>query len=155
MRRLAFFVLVAAALVACGEPQSEATTVPPTSQTTEEQVETTAVPTTAAVTTTIAADAAPPEMEGPWVGEIEGQPVPFDQAHLTLEGTNYATSWGPDSHGGTISVIGDTIYFTNFHCEGSGAYRWDVDGDTLTFNELEPDRCPRRVLLNGVTYTRR
>jgi hypothetical protein len=102
-------------------------------------VETTVVPTTEAVATTIAPDAAPPEMEGRWVGEIEGQSAPYNRAYLSLTGTNYATTWGPDSGGENISVVGDTIYFNHpIQCDAIGAYRWLVEGDTLTFTVLEP-----------------
>lgn len=154
LRRLIIFVLLVVALAACGESLSEVSTVPSSPQTTEGQIETSVVPTTEAVVTTMAADAAPPEMEGRWVAEIEGQAAPHNRAELSLTGTNYGITWGPDSHGGTISVVGDTIYFTNISCEGSGAYRWVVEGDTLTLTELEHEPCIRSAVLNGVTYTR-
>lgn len=79
----------------------------------------------------------------------------MDQVSLSLTGTNYAASWGPESHGGTISVTGDTITFSHSVCQGEWTYRWAVEGDTLTFTALEPiDPCGRRAFLDGVTYTR-
>ncbi|HXV72835.1 MAG TPA: hypothetical protein VEB69_15710 [Acidimicrobiia bacterium] len=150
---LAPLLTLLTALAACaGQPA--ATTVAIT-QTTLSQVSTTVVPTTGAPTTTPAPDAAPPEIRGPWRAELSGFEPPMDRVFLSLNGTNYGASWGPESQGGTISVVGDTITFSMYVCEGAWTYRWVVEGDTLTFTALEPiDPCTRRVFLDGVTYVR-
>jgi hypothetical protein len=101
------------------------------------------VATTALVTsTTLSPDAAPEELAGTWKVD-EGQGV---TNRLTLRGNSYSWDFGA---GGRISVEGDVIEFSNaldqLTCPGSGRYRWQIEGDTLTFTLLESgDDCSVR-----------
>ncbi len=85
-------------------------------------------------TTARAADAAPPELAGRWVTEINGERV-----LLSFTGTNYAWQFvGGQGVSGKISVEGNRIRFYDAPVPGDGFYEWTIDGDTLTFTELEP-----------------
>ena len=96
-----------------------------------------AAPTTTpppSTSTTAAADAAPPELAGRWVTEMLGERV-----MLSFTGTNYAWQFvGGQGVGGKISVEGNRIRFYDAPIPGDGFYEWTIDGDTLTFTELEP-----------------
>jgi hypothetical protein len=103
----------------------------------------TAVTTAAAATSTPApADAVPEELAGTWKVD-EGQGV---TNRLTLRGNSYSWSFGA---GGRVSVDGDVIEFSDAidqaACPGSGSYRWQIEGDILTFTLLgPPDDCSVR-----------
>ncbi len=105
---------------------------------TSEAVTTSAAPTS----TTLAADAAPPELEGLWkVDAGQGETL-----RITFRGNSYSWAHGA---GGHISVNGDVIEFSDamdqISCPGSGSYRWQIEGEILTFTLLEPgDDCSVR-----------
>ncbi|HKZ19581.1 MAG TPA: hypothetical protein VJQ57_05660 [Acidimicrobiia bacterium] len=83
---------------------------------------------------TAAPDAAPPELAGRWVTEVNGERV-----MLSFSGTNYAWQFvGGQGVGGKISVEGNRIRFYSAPVPGDGFYEWTIDDDTLTFTELEP-----------------
>jgi hypothetical protein len=131
-------------LAACGGSAPSASTVgttaaPATSAVTPETSMTTAAVVTS---TTLAPDAAPTELEGTWKIDI-GQGV---TDRLTLRGNSYSWSFGA---GGRISVNEDIIEFSDAidqaTCPGSGSYRWQIEGDILTFTLLgPPDDCSVR-----------
>lgn len=132
---------------ACAGPAPIADT--PTTTVTASAPATTAVTSETAVTTpppvtstTLAPDAAPEELAGTWKIDI-GQGV---TDRLTLRGNSYTWSFGAS---GDISVNGDLIEFSNAaaqgECPGSGTYRWQIEGDILTFTLLESgDDCSVR-----------
>ncbi|HJU51367.1 MAG TPA: hypothetical protein VJ815_03480 [Acidimicrobiia bacterium] len=114
----------------------------------------TAATTLVVTSTTLAPDAAPPELAGTWKIDI-GQGV---TDRLTLRGNSYSWSFGA---GGRISVNGDIIEFSDAinqaDCPGSGRYRWEIEGDILTFTLLESgDDCNVRQshFAGGKEYSR-
>lgn len=102
-------------------------------------------------TTARAADAAPSELAGRWATEIDGE-----RWILSLTGTNYTVQVGGTSGGGRISVEANQIRFYDSQMgPGDGLYEWTIDGETLTFTELQPsDPVSARDFLTGVTFTR-
>lgn len=89
----------------------------------------------------------PPQLFGTWRTTLMGTTVT-----LTLreaEGT-YRIHRGVNQATGEISVDGDRIdFFNSTLCQGTGEYRWRIEGDSLRFSSLtEP--CPGRAeaLLN-------
>jgi len=156
MRRELAFAALIMGVVACAPTESDAPT------TTTEAVATTSeavVTTTIEVTTTVAADAVPSVLAGAWRAELADPNA--DSACLSLRGQSYTTSsCASTGGGGTVSVEGDTITFVSSMMEcpdGVGVYRWEIEGDSLTFTELDPpDACGvRRALLTGGTFTLR
>ena len=105
---------------------------------------------TSVATTTTAEGAAPPELQGRWTVDV-GNDM---ETIVFLSPTTY--SFHGTDEGGRISVEGDVIEFhESVLCEGTGAYRWSLDGDTLTFTAVEPLDCSeRRGLLDGKEFTR-
>jgi hypothetical protein len=87
----------------------------------------------------------PPELFGTWRTTLVGQRVT-----LVLTPDTYTIIRGINKGDGDVSVDGDRIdFFNSTLCEGTGEYRWTIDGDTLRFSSLtEP--CPGRAeaLLN-------
>ena len=75
---------------------------------------------------------------------------------LTVDEVRYSTGgpFGPAS--GSISVEGDVItFFKSTECDGMGAYRWTIEGDSLLLESIGSDDCPGRAhALAGETYTR-
>ena len=53
-------------------------------------------------------------------------------------------------------VDGDRATFSGSPlCQGTGVYRWALDGATLRFTPVEPDACPgRAAVLDGAVYAR-
>ncbi len=123
-----------------------------------------AVPTTAAgATTTIAAGSdgttastAPAhDLVGAW--EVDVQPTAaIEHVVLRLTATGYRIDREGALGSGTMSVEGDRATFSGSAlCQGTGVYRWELDGETLRFTPVEPDACPgRAAVLDGATYTR-
>jgi hypothetical protein len=155
MRGVIAIAVLIMGVVACAPTESESPT------TTADAVTTTAekvVATTVEVTTTIAADAVPSDLAGSWRTPYDHPE--FDESCLNLNKNFYNAHFcGFSGGGGTVSVSGDTITFVSsmLACpDGVGVYRWQVEGDSLTFTELDPpDACPdRRDKLVGRTYTR-
>jgi hypothetical protein len=102
--------------------------------------------------TSAAPDAAPPELAGRWVTEMNGE-----RAMLSFSGTNYSWQFvGGQGFGGKISVEGHRIRFYDAPIPGDGFYEWTIDGDTLTFTELEPSDVvsERRGQLTNFTFRR-
>jgi hypothetical protein len=89
---------------------------------------------------------APPELLGTWRTTLGGTEVTLslrpDNTYRIHRGTNAGT--------GDIRIDGDRIDFFNSNlCQGTGEYRWRIEGDSLRFSSLtEP--CPGRAeaLLN-------
>ena len=108
----------------------------------------TAAPSTS---TSAAPDAAPPELAGRWATEINGE-----RWILSLTGANYTVQVAGSSGGGKISVEGNQIrFYDSFMGPGDGFYEWTIDGERLTFTELQPpDPVSARDFLTGVTFTR-
>jgi hypothetical protein len=155
-------VLVVSGLVSCGGIGGGTTSLP-AAATTVVETSTTDTPettpaTSEATTTSMSADAAPSVIRGTWRTELEDPNA--DSICLSLGANNYSLAFcGLPGGGGTLSVQGDTITFVSsmLACpEGVGVYRWEIDGDGLTFTELDPpDPCAdRRSKLEGHTYTR-
>lgn len=106
---------------------------------------------TSAAPTTMAEGAAPPEIQGIWTIDL-GNDI---EATMSLSDSTYSFHSSPEA--GRISVEGDVIEFLGGGlCREAGAYRWSLEGDTLTFTAVEPlDPCPeRKGLLDGKVYTR-
>jgi hypothetical protein len=91
------------------------------------------------------ASSEPPELFGTWRTTLVGQTVT-----LILTPDTYTIIRGVNKGDGDVTVDGDRIeFFNSTLCEGTGEYRWTIDGDTLRFSSLaEP--CPGRAeaLLN-------
>lgn len=148
------------ALSACGQTGTTTSAVEPTVTTTVTPT-TNAVTTTGAVTTTseattttsAAADAAPPELAGRWETENQGE-----RLILSFTGNDYTVQIPASgvNIAARISVEGNQIRFSGGPNPGEGLYEWTVDGDTLTFTELEPpdQSNVRRGILIGFTFTR-
>jgi hypothetical protein len=96
-------------------------------------------------------DAAPAELVGSWRTKLDSG----DELTLTLSDKSYRLRRGPSSGSGRIAVRGDEIEFSGSNlCEGTGTYRWSIDGDRLTFTAFGPaDPCGGRVL-DGQVYVR-
>lgn len=155
MRRIVACAALIIGVVACAPTESDApTTTADSVTTTAEAVATTAIE----VTTTLAPDAVPSILAGAWRGSFPDPSV--DGVCLTLRDNSYTAAFcGIQGGGGTVSVVGDTITFVSSMTacpDGVGVYRWEVEGDSLTFTELDPpDVClDRRSKLVEVTYTR-
>jgi hypothetical protein len=139
-------------VVACAPTGSETTTTVGPVTTTE------AVVTTVEATTTTAVGAVPAALAGSWRAELDDPNA--DSSCLSLRGTSYSASFcGLPGGGGTVTVEGDTITFVSSMAacpDGVGVYKWEIEGDTLTFTEQDPpDACrDRRGHLVGHTYTR-
>jgi hypothetical protein len=90
--------------------------------------------------------AQPPDLLGTWRTTLGGQRVTLT---LREDGT-YSIHRGVSQGTGEMTVDGDRIdFFNGSLCEGTGEYRWTIDGDSLRFSSLtEP--CPGRAeaLLN-------
>jgi hypothetical protein len=151
---LSLLLLVA---VSCSEGTGTGTTDRATTQPsgdTPTTVETTT--TTPTTTTTLSPDAAPVELSGVWRTNLGTGDQVLDNVSLNLSGNQYAIQRGPNSGTGSISVDGDTIaFFASSICDGTGTYRWAVEGETLTLTAIESDPCGNRSLvLDGITYTK-
>jgi hypothetical protein len=99
-----------------------------------------------ATTTAPVEGAAPPELEGVWSTDLGGtQGI----NRLIIRGTTYNLTYA--GVGGSISVDGDLIEFSDNGFCGVGVYRWLIEGDTLTFTAVEPpvDCSERRGFLVG------
>jgi hypothetical protein len=157
MNRIWILSLPALLLIAaCGASSAESLVT-----TTEPTVTTVAPTTTAAPTTTLqptttitaAADAAPPELYGTWRSELPWGEGVF----LSLTGTSYTLNAAEGgAANGAISVDGQRIRFYDGYPQlGDGFYEWRVDGETLTFTELEPpDEVGGRRTALSVAYSR-
>lgn len=97
-------------------------------------------------------DAAPPELVATWRTQLTGG----EQLTLTLGEQSYRIARGPNTGSGNISVRGDRIEFSGSPlCEGTGTYRWALDGDSLTFSMVgTPDPCGGVRVLDGQRYVR-
>jgi len=89
---------------------------------------------------------APPQLYGTWRTTLGGTPVT-----LTLRPDDtYRIHRGVSAGTGDIRIDGDRIdFFNSTLCQGTGEYRWQIEGDSLRFSSLtEP--CPGRAeaLLN-------
>jgi hypothetical protein len=143
-------------MASCGASSAE-----PLVPTSEPTVTTSAPPTTEAPTTTLqptttitaATDAAPPELYGTWRSELPWGEGVF----LSLTGTSYTINAAEGgAANGAISEDGQRIRFYDGYPQlGDGFYEWRVDGETLTFIELEPlDEVGGRRNALSVPYSR-
>jgi hypothetical protein len=88
----------------------------------------------------------PAQLYGTWRTTLGGTPVT-----LTLRPDDtYRIHRGVSAGTGDIRIDGDRIdFFNSTLCQGTGEYRWQIEGDSLRFSSLtEP--CPGRAeaLLN-------
>jgi len=124
------------------------TTTPAPLSTAVEQSTTTSVETTA----TLAPDATPPELLGEWTTTLDNG----DVAKLILRSTTFIIDRRDldVTAGGRVSVEGDTIEFSlGEFCQGTGAYTWVLEGETLTLTLQGVDECGRSQVLDGRPYT--
>ena len=155
-------IIVLLMAVGCAGPETGPTTTTTQAPVTSEAVTTTATTAAAplatlAPSTTSAPDAWPPEFSGTWRVDLATGDEVMDRVSLRLSGNGYTINRGPNSGGGSVSVEGDTITFSNSAlCSGIGSYKWVIEGDSLTFTDTEAvDPCGgRREVLNGITYSR-
>jgi hypothetical protein len=82
-----------------------------------------------------------------------------DPVRLYLRETTYTATRAGASHAGKIAVDGSIIEFTSIcggtSVEGSGRYRWTVDGDVLHLDLIGKDECTgRSAILEDATYAR-
>ena len=148
---------LAAALVltACASSGDPGTTVASVATTTTQPTSTTTI---VATTSTSPAAAVPEELAGSWRTQTDDPSV--ERICLGMGANNYSHSvCGGTSIGGTLSFEGDTVTFTSKMegCpDGVGVYRWALDGESLTFTELDPpDECDiRRDHLDGQIFSR-
>ena len=104
-------------------------------------------------TPSLPADAAPDELQGRW-STVMG---PGDNVTLIIGQTGYSLVRGGFSGHGHISVHGDQIEFSraNQCADGSGTYRWQISGGTLTFLPVGArDPCPRVSVLKEHDFKR-
>ena len=98
----------------------------------------------------------PQALQGIWASALKSDPRV--QVTLRLTEVNYVITTPGHSAGGKIAVRGDLIeFFASSACDGTGSYRWSVQGNLLSFTESAPssDGCSdRSSALNGYTYTR-
>jgi hypothetical protein len=95
---------------------------------------------------------APPELIVRWRAAVgQGEIV-----ILTITAAGYATGGGFGPASGSITVEGDVITFLKSdQCDGMGAYRWSIDGDSLHLESIGPDDCLGRAhALADQTHTR-
>jgi hypothetical protein len=83
-----------------------------------------------------------------------------DTVRLYLRETSYTVARGGGSHAGTVEADGSLLKFTaicgDSNVEGTGSYRWTLEGDALHLDLLGRDECSgRSVVLEGATYKRR
>jgi hypothetical protein len=146
-RRVA--VVVALVLVAgCGGTPSSLTTEPTSQPTSEPSIAATA----SAETEPSSVDSAPAELVGSWRTTLDSG----DELTLTLRDKAYRITRGPNSGRGQIAVQGDEITFSGSNlCDGTGTYRWSIDGDRLAFTAVGPaDPCGGTRVLDGQDYLR-
>lgn len=95
---------------------------------------------------------APAELVGSWVTQLDSG----DKLTLTLTDKSYRLTRGPNSGSGRISVRGGEIEFSLSNlCDGTGTYRWSINGDSLTFTAFGPaDPCGGTRVLDGQVYVR-
>jgi len=104
---------------------------------------------------TTASTAPAHDLVGVWEADV--QPAAAIE-HVVLRLT--ATGYGIDREGaigsGTMSVEGDRATFSGSPlCNGTGVYRWALNGTTLRFTPVDPDACSgRAAVLDGATYSR-
>ena len=126
---------------ACGGAATTPTTTGPTPSLTPE------------ATPSLPADAAPDELQGRWSTSMG----PGDNVTLIIGQTGYSLVRGSFSGHGHISVHGDQIEFSraNQCADGSGTYRWQISGGTLTFLPVGArDPCPRVSVLKEHDFKR-
>jgi hypothetical protein len=112
---------------------------------------------TQSATTTAAANPLPAELQATWM--LESGPT-TDTVRLYLRETSYTVARGGGSHAGTVEADGSLLKFTAIcgdpNVEGTGSYRWTLEGDALHLDLLGRDECGgRSVVLEGATYKRR
>jgi hypothetical protein len=113
--------------------------------------------TIAALTTTAASEnPLPAELQGTWFLSTVTAAIRFD---CTLRESGYLVSRG-DSHSGDVEAEGDVLTFTSIcggsNVEGTGRYRWTLEGDTLHLDLIGKDECGgRSAVLEDATYERR
>jgi ABC-type transport system substrate-binding protein len=152
-------VILVVMVTACGNAVAPTTAAAPAAEATTTAPITTAAPNTTtttepATTTSAAPDAAPPELAGRWQKESQGERV-----ILSLTGTSYSfiIIGQGEASAGRISVEGNQVKFYEGNtAPGDGFYEWKVDGDTLTFVELDPpdEHGGRRGGLVDIIWTR-
>jgi hypothetical protein len=157
--RPSFVVTSVAALIVAGctaaGPTSSAA---PTSTTSE------AAPTRTPIPSPTPLAGLPADLVGTWETDLRDFLEPEDicspcgpEVTLTIRAHG---SWTVARTGGQASGAfsmddGQMTFGPNTSCDGSGTYRWEGGGDTLTFTAVEPDECARRQeALDGPTYIR-
>jgi hypothetical protein len=150
MLRLARTLALAALVAGCGttgtgseEPEESAAAAP---SPTEAPPTATEAP-TATPEPMPSESSEPPQLLGTWRTTLAGQTVT-----LRLSPDEYSIHRGSSAGTGSIAVDGDRIdFFDSSLCEGTGEYRWSIDGDSLRFT-LVTEPCPGRAeaLLNVV-----
>ena len=150
--------LLVTALVgsACGSQSGESAT-PSRGATATTAAEATSVAVTASASLAetprpTALATAPPELIGRWRAAVgQGEFVT-----LTIDAGRYLTGGPFGAASGGITVEGDVITFLkSTQCDGTGAYRWSLDGDSLHLESIGTDECPGRAFaLADQTYTR-
>jgi hypothetical protein len=144
LRLCGFGAIAAAILAACGGGSSADT-------------EGAAGTTIAAPTTTTAPEnALPTQLQGTW---FLSTATAADPVRLYLRESSYLVSRG-GSHSGDVEAEGDVFTFTSVcggsNVEGTGRYRWTLDGDTLHLELIGKDECGgRSAVLEDATYERR
>lgn len=147
MRRLRSALLVTFLLTGCAAttaslaPASPSESAQPTPDPTPSPTESPPSPSPSA-----SEQGSPPQLYGTWRTTLGGTQVTLtlrpDDTYRIHRGVNAAT--------GDIRIDGDRIdFFNSTLCQGTGEYRWRIEGDSLRFSSLtEP--CPGRAeaLLN-------
>ena len=142
LRLCAVGAIAAAILAACGSGSSAPT-------------EGAAATTTAAPTTTAPENPLPAELQGTW---FLSTATATDPVRLYLRESSYLVSRG-GSHSGDVEAEGDVLTFTSVcggsNVEGTGRYRWKLDGDSLHLDLINTDECGgRSAVFEDATYER-
>jgi hypothetical protein len=144
LRLCAVGAIAAAILAACGGGSSAPT-------------EGAADTTPSAPTTTAAPEnPLPAELQGTW---FLSTATAADPVRLYLRESSYLVSRG-GSHSGDVEAEGDVLTFTSVcggsNVEGTGRYRWTLEGDSLHLDLIGTDECGgRSAVLEDATYERR
>jgi hypothetical protein len=98
----------------------------------------------------------PAELQGTW---FVSTATAADPVRLYLRESSYLVSRG-GSHSGDVEAEGDVLTFTSVcggsNVEGTGRYRWTLEGDTLHLDLIGNDECGgRSAVLEDATYERR
>ena len=96
-------------------------------------------------------DPVPLELRAAWTTRLGDETMT-----LTLFERSYAVRRGPNrTTGGLGTRDGEIRFLASTACNGTGTYRWSLQGNSLRFSPVSPDECPGRFeIMDNTTYQR-